>query len=607
MSHHPEGLLDAPLLLRLAGEQVFAQGERYFAEGRVRQLRVAADRASGRVEGTRSHRVKLWKARGDFQFSCTCRVGADHGFCKHCVAAGLAWLAAPGGGAPPDAAADPPHPHPGRPTDDAPTREKLAAHLQTVGRERLARLVLEASDYDDILRRRLLLEAAGVSRGPSSRSAPRAAVSPDLDAYLRLLREAIETADYVDYDTMPDYALGVQEAVAPLGSLLRDGFAPAVVELAEYALLELDKVSDLLDGGDGSLNAVYDDLQRFHLEACRAARPDPEPLAARLLEYELEGGLGVFNNAAKAYADVLGERGARAWRRRLTEEWSRLPVATAASDRPKSIDHRRFQLRVLMERLAESEEDTAALAAIKASDLSSAHDYLALAEFHAAHGQHEQAVSRAKEGLRTFSSADDAAGLRDFLITAHERAGETPEARDLIWQEFLRTGDEADYRRLREHLRRTAPDGWPAWRERAFIALRARVARDAAAATRHGRSYIPDGSLLVEILLEEHRYDAAWREALATGCRVDLWLRLAARREKNHPADALGVYQARLEPTIAAGGPTAYRAAIELLDKIRALLGRLGRGEDFAPYRAEVRAAHRQKRGFLKLLDADER
>ena len=60
----------------------------------------------------------------------------------------------------------------------------------------------------------------------------------------------------------------------------------------------------MLDGGDGALNTVYDDLQNLHLEACRVAKPDPEELAARLLDYELEGGLGIFNNAPVAYAEV---------------------------------------------------------------------------------------------------------------------------------------------------------------------------------------------------------------------------------------------------------------------------------------------------------------
>ncbi len=594
MSYPPEDFLSLPLIRQLAGDKPFATGEAYFSEGRVRQFQAAADRATGRVEGSREYRVKLWKSRGEFQFSCGCPAGQENAFCKHCVAVGLAWLAASGNGG---ATSGPEKDSPAAKSEQAAkaetSRRKLEDHLRILPRERLVELVLEATDFDDILRRRLLLETTGVSRQARSPRGERDEKVPDLEAYGRLLHEAIATADYVDYEAMPDYAQGVQEAVSPLGTLLRDGYAEAVVQLAEYALIELDKASDRLDASDGSLNPIYDDLQRFHLQACRAARPDPESLAVRLLEYELDGGLGVFNNAVHAYGEVLGESGLQAWRRKLVDAWSKLPPA---ADSVGSIDHRRFQLQALMERLAASEGDVALVTAIKERDLTSAHDYLALAEFHAEQGQHERAITRAEEGLRTVPAGHDDIGLRDFLMAAYERVGETASARDLIWSEFLRVADQEAYRRLREHFHRFARSRWPAWRKRALRHLRE------AATRKHA-----DGSMPVEILLDEHRYDDAWREALAHGCRLDIWLRLAAKRERKHPADALGVYRARLEPTLAAGGATAYREAIELLDKIRALLGRLGRGEDFVSYRAEIRAAHRQKRGFLKLLDADPR
>lgn len=83
-----------------------------------------------------------------------------------------------------------------------------------------------------------------------------------------------------------------------------------------------------------------------------------------------------------------------------------------------------------------------------------------------------------------------------------------------------------------------------------------------------------------------------------------MWLQLAERREAAHPADALRVYQERLAPTIARGGQHAYQEAIALLTRIQAMFERLGRKDEFGPYRAEIRAAHRQKRNFLRLLDA---
>jgi uncharacterized Zn finger protein len=44
------------------------------------------------VLGTRRYDVKLWVERGRLEYSCTCPVGIDGAFCKHCVAVGLAWL-----------------------------------------------------------------------------------------------------------------------------------------------------------------------------------------------------------------------------------------------------------------------------------------------------------------------------------------------------------------------------------------------------------------------------------------------------------------------------------------------------------------------------------
>ena len=43
--------------------------------------------------------------------------------------------------------------------------------------------------------------------------------------------------------------------------------------------------------------------------------------------------------------------------------------------------------------------------------------------------------------------------------------------------------------------------------------------------------------------------------------------------------------------------------AVDLLHRVRVLMDRLGTGDEFAAYLATVRAAHKQKRNFVKLLD----
>ena len=78
---------------------------------------------------------------------------------------------------------------------------------------------------------------------------------------------------------------------------------------------------------------------------------------------------------------------------------------------------------------------------------------------------------------------------------------------------------------------------------------------------------------------------------------------LAAERRQSHPEDSLPVYQGQLASTLGRKNNQAYRSAIGLLREIRELMARLGREGEFATYLASVRAAHKAKRNFVKLID----
>ncbi len=590
-----EDFLNRPLLRQLAGEPAYVAGEEYVGEGRVQQVQFGPERVTAKVAGQRVYGVKIWRARGELRFSCSCPTGREDKVCKHAVAVGLTWIiSAEQGTAPQPANAK-----------DAQAREKLGRHLHGLDRDRLVSLLLEATDYDDILRRRLQMEIIGVA-------APRPGTSrPDFAAYRQILRDALQAPDYVDYDAMPDYVHGVAEAIHPLSGLLRTGHAASVVDLVEFALVELDRAIEMLDASDGSLNAVYDDLQLLHLEACRAARPDQAQLALRLLHYELEGGLGVFNNAVKTYAEILGPKGLAAWRASLLRQWSELPALAptppgGGNAAPSSIDYRRFQVQSLMETLAASEDDHEAFNKIKQRDLSSPHDFLSLAEWHQAAGRNTEGIAWAEHGLQAFPEMDDHAGLRDFLVQAYHPAGRHDEAAALVWARFASSQTLEHYRQLKQSVSESNA-GWPVWQERALQLTRQEIERTRLLYRERTWTDEPDHSLVVEFLLDDGAEEDAWIEAKTGGCRPELWLRLAGRRERTHPADALAVYQTQLGPTIAQGGPRAYKEAIDLLTRISALLEEMGRAAEYDLYRAEVRATHRQKRNFVKLLDASGR
>ena len=107
----------------------------------------------------------------------------------------------------------------------------------------------------------------------------------------------------------------------------------------------------------------------------------------------------------------------------------------------------------------------------------------------------------------------------------------------------------------------------------------------------------------MRVFLWEKDVEVAWREAREGGCSNNLWMELAAKREKDHPEDVLPIYQQQVESTLAQKNNEAYRAASGLLRKVRGLMVRLNRDAEFARYLESVRAAHKPKRNFMKLLE----
>lgn len=112
-----------------------------------------------------------------------------------------------------------------------------------------------------------------------------------------------------------------------------------------------------------------------------------------------------------------------------------------------------------------------------------------------------------------------------------------------------------------------------------------------------------DHSELVAALLWEDDAEAAWREAQDGGCRRDLWLALARRREGDHPADALEVYRAQIEPAISHSDNHTYAGAVEWLEKVQAIVTRLEQEDAFDEFVRELRERHRAKRNLIKRLD----
>jgi uncharacterized Zn finger protein len=73
-------------------------------------------------------------------------------------------------------------------------------------------------------------------------------------------------------------------------------------------------------------------------------------------------------------------------------------------------------------------------------------------------------------------------------------------------------------------------------------------------------------------------------------------------REKDHPSDAVPVYQRMVELIIARMKNDAYEEATRMVKHIGELMRDLGKQAEFAAYLAGVKLRHKPKRNLMKLL-----
>jgi hypothetical protein len=343
MKNTLDEVLTDETLRRLAGGTVYARGRDYFASGQVANLVEYEGRITARVYGTHTYRVELWDEDGELGYDCTCPYMDDYGFCKHCVAVGLAWLQARAQAAPIPG---------GSPPEPKITMEDVKAYLERQDPSKLVAMIMELAMEDASLRERLILKASlAAKRGI------------DVSRYLRAIDRAVETGGYIDYDEVDDYIERVDTVAQSLADLLEEGYGEEVMTLAEHALQGLEAHIEEVDDQNGEIIGLMARIEQLYHDACVIAKPDPEALAERLFERELGADWDdVFDDSVTRYADVLGEKGIAAFRRMVEERWSRVKPLYPGDQ--SVYGGERFRITQMMEDLARQSGDIEALVEI---------------------------------------------------------------------------------------------------------------------------------------------------------------------------------------------------------------------------------------------------
>ncbi len=569
----------------LTDSRSWQRGVDYHQQGNVVSLLEDKNAIVAKVRGTRDYLVRLWVEDGELDGECDCPMGDAGEFCKHCVAVGLTYLEG-GVGSTSGSSGE----KKTKSLKPAITIEDIRRYLSAQKPDELVEIIVQQVMKDDSLEGRLMLKTARFNQK-----------GVDSAAFKQAINKATNTGGFVDYHSAYEFTKRIDNVVDSIEELLDEGFGREVIELSEHALGRVERALGDVDDSDGNLGDILERLQEIHHKACVKARPDPEALAERLFKWELTTDWDTFHEAAETYADVLGKKGLAVYRKLAEAEWVKFP-ALGPEQLKSSYDHDRFRITSIMESLARVDGDVESLVAVKSKDLSIAYHFLEIAQVYKDAGKPDKALEWAEKGLKAFPENTDSR-LREFLANEYHRCRRYDEAMQLIWLNFAGQHGLENYKGLKEHAERVKE--WPKWRQRALEHIRAAIAdaKKVSRLTHQSWANDRDHSMLVEIFIWEKDVEAAWQEAKIGGCSDYLWMQLAQLREREHPADAIGVYQPQVEPIVQRTNNEAYREAIRLIKRIKGLMEKLGRGKEFADYVSSLKTKYRVKRNFIKLLD----
>jgi hypothetical protein len=398
---------DLAALREIAGETIMARGRAYHADGRVEIHGVERNRIRASVAGTDIYQVELSGAGRRFFGHCDCPAFERDAFCKHLVATALAANAM-----------------------DAPTlgavrghSAQIRDHLRAKGVEALTDMIMTIAQRDPLLRESLELAVA--------------ADGTDGETLFVRFKDAItgatRTSGYIEYRRMRTWAANVEALLARLDGLIDKARAPTVLRLLDYFFDRMNTALQNLDDSDGYAGALLALAATMHLKACRVAKPDPVTLARDLFRRETEWDNDCFSGASETYRTLLGEAGLAEYRRLAREAWANLkPLRGGARRVRDDAPGLRFRLQSILESFAAREKDIDAWIAIRATNLSSAYDYLRVAELCVDHGRLADAMKWAEEGLWQFEDRPDdrlaafADGLRRRSARAEKSADTLP-------------------------------------------------------------------------------------------------------------------------------------------------------------------------------------
>jgi hypothetical protein len=377
----------------------------------------------------------------------------------------------------------------------------------------------------------------------------------------------LRTRRFLDYGESAGWARGARPIIAELDNAVDESPSPALVELLQRAVGHVVKVIMHADDSDGLIGDLARELLALHARGCDAGVADPVDLAAWMARFGFDD-QDFFEVDPVRYASALGEAGLAAYR-----------DAVGARRDGESL-----AVRYARERLAILDRDVDALVRLLGGDLTTPYQFIRVVEAMRELGLDDEALAWAKRGIAQ-TGGWQLSQLYDLACDVQR--GEPVEVLALRRAQHERMPSSSTYRALRAAAEPL--DAWPLEQEAAQVTLQRADARG-----------------FVDALLSDDEVERAWTAAAAApddALGSDLWLRLAERRERDRPADALVVYQRIADEVLERADRRAYRSAARILRRARAAAQPAGELDAFAEYLTGLRERYRRRPTLIAILD----
>lgn len=592
MSRQPplRKLLTAEAIAKRIDEKTMARGSEYFERGAVTLVDVLPSEVVAEVLGTDSYDVRIFVGdKGRLGYECNCPVGHEGVFCKHLVATALAWfgqgeIVAADGGASDKGEARGKKPRAmGRPHTQA---EIIHTFLQGKDAHELRDMLMEASQESKPLRDKLLLMA-------------RTSGGADLASLKDAVRHATRTSGFLGWNETARYAQQLEDLAKMLAARIADGHKE-LVEVIELAINKAEQALLHIDDSNGYVMPAIMELQKVHLAACVALRPDPKKLALRLFAYQMEGEWDTFHAVLPQYRTALGNEGLRRYEELVRQRWDALPTLT--KDGGGHWDSGRFRVEAAMEALARTTGDVDIVASVLQKNLSNPLRYLELARLYQEHRMPDEALRWAQEGLEVFAYEHRTKELAEVAIDLYLERDDKDAAQRVAWSRFAAGPRAESFYELISVAKRIGRERelekQALWHFEELMKATEAAPESPSVWRAHPRSE------LLAISLAEGHSDRAWELYLGGRTAVQLWQPLAELRATTHPQDALALYRKLLPMRVQEGAPKArYEAAFEIVQAMREVYAALDQTHKFREELAGWKAAWGNKRNFMKLLD----